>query len=85
MHDGDVFDGIDVFVKQWNELVVNFHCGDKCASFCKRKREGSEARSNLENVTVVIDVGEAGDLSHRVGIDNKVLPKGTLCTKTRAF
>jgi hypothetical protein len=36
-------------------------------------------------VTVVVDVGETRNLSHSVGINDKVLPEGALCTKARAF
>jgi hypothetical protein len=72
-------------VEQWEKLVIDFHCSDKCASFCKRKGERSETSANLEDVTVVVDIGETCNLSHRVGINNKVLSKRALRTKTCAF
>jgi hypothetical protein len=85
MNNGDVVDRVNILVEQREKLIINFHCGDKCASFCKRKSERTEASTDLKNMTVVVDVCEARNLSHRVGINNKVLSEGTLCTKTRAL
>jgi hypothetical protein len=57
-------------------VAVDLHRGDRGPGGQEGQRQGAQPGADLDHPVAGADLGQAGDATHRVRVDDEVLPEG---------